>query len=237
MHSRFWLASQVSHTREIEDARRVLHEAKKIAKTDIGENVNKPLKIVSDGLQSYPEAIRKEFYTMRGPRMEHLRSPGITSARQNNNIAERLNGTKRERMKIMRGYDSMETGQKTTDGERIYYNYIKEHSAIGMTPAQKAGLELGLGQNKWMDLIRQSVNPSPKTALGERASLVEISETPDSETVKPKKWLDREMWKEINSILRTFGYAWISSGKDSQWLKPLGMSRQSTPDSQQEENP
>jgi hypothetical protein len=124
-------------------------------------------------------------------------------------------------MKVMRGYDSMTTAQETTDGERIYYDFIREHSAIGTTPAQKAGIELGLGENKWMDLIRQSANPTPKTALGDRVNLVDISKTQDSETVRPKRWLDREMWKEINNILRTFGFAWVSNGKDSQWLKPI----------------
>lgn len=78
---------------------------------------------------------------------------------------------------------------------------------------------MNLGENKWMDLIKQSANPSPKNALGDRVNLVEISKTHDSETVKPKKWLDREVWKEINSILRTFGFAWVSNAKDSLWLK------------------
>jgi len=41
---------------------------------------------------------------------------------------------------------------------RIYYNFIREHSALdGLTPAEMAGINLNLGRNKWMGLIEQSL--------------------------------------------------------------------------------
>ena len=43
------------------------------------------------------------------------------------------------------------------DGFRIYYNFIRPHQGLnGMTPAEKANLNLNLGQNKWLSLIKQS---------------------------------------------------------------------------------
>ncbi len=41
---------------------------------------------------------------------------------------------------------------------RIYYNFIRPHMALdGKTPAEKAGIDLGLGEKKWEELIRQSI--------------------------------------------------------------------------------
>jgi len=93
----------------------------------------------------------------------------------------------------------------------------------GKTPAEASGIKLNLEGNKWMNLIKQSVNPTPQIALGERAKDVVYAKTQDSDTFKPKRWFDREERKEINDILRTFGYAWLSQGKDSLWLKPTEM--------------
>jgi transposase InsO family protein len=46
----------------------------------------------------------------------------------------------------------------TLDGFNDYYNYIREHQALeGQTPAQKAGISLNLGQNKWLGLLKKGV--------------------------------------------------------------------------------
>jgi hypothetical protein len=45
----------------------------------------------------------------------------------------------------------------TLDGQRVYYNHIRPHQGLnGKTPAQAAGLELGLGMNKWESLIKKA---------------------------------------------------------------------------------
>lgn len=77
---------------------------------------------------------------------------------RNNNVVERLHGTVRERDKVMRGLDNDETARTFVEGFRIYYNFIRPHMALnGLTPAEKAGINLQLGQNKWLSLIKQSV--------------------------------------------------------------------------------
>jgi len=44
------------------------------------------------------------------------------------------------------------------DDFRIYYNFIRPHQALnGKTPAEVANLDLNLGQNKWLSLIKQAV--------------------------------------------------------------------------------
>jgi len=43
------------------------------------------------------------------------------------------------------------------DGWRICYNFIRPHQTLdGLTPAEKANLNLKLGENKWLSLIKQS---------------------------------------------------------------------------------
>jgi len=52
------------------------------------------------------------------------------------------------------------------EGYRIYYNYVRPHMASDeKTPAEMAGLDLGLEGNKWLSLIKQSAENReiPKT--------------------------------------------------------------------------
>jgi transposase-like protein len=147
--SRFWLASQITEKREIADARKVLAQASTLSKT-------RPMAIVTDGLRAYQDAIPKEFFTMKGPRTQHVRIPNIRD-RSNNNMVERLHGTIRQRNKVMRGLDDMETAQTMMDELRIYYNFMRPHMALdGKTPAQKAKIADNLTPENWLSLIKKA---------------------------------------------------------------------------------
>jgi len=77
----------------------------------------------------------------------------IRQTTTNNNIIERLHWTIRERNKVQRGLKKEET--PIIEGLRIYYNFIRPHESLGgKTPAEVAGLDLGLSQNKWLDLLK-----------------------------------------------------------------------------------
>lgn len=59
--------------------------------------------------------------------------------------------------KTMRGLKRKDT--PILKGYQIFHNYIREHEGLdGKTPAEMANLDLNLGQNKWLSLIRKSIN-------------------------------------------------------------------------------
>jgi len=61
----------------------------------------------------------------------------------------------REITKTQRGLKKEDT--PIIDGERIYYNYIRPNQALdGKTPAEMGGIDLELGDNKWLELIKKA---------------------------------------------------------------------------------
>ena len=153
-NTRFLVASHITESREIKDAREIFARAKKITK-------KRPHFVVTDGLLAYRDAFNKEFYTT-DTRTRHVRLANLQSY-VNNNIVERLHGTIRERNKVMRGLGNNGSSETMMDGYKIYYNFVRPHMGLnGKTPAEAANLPLQLGNNKWLSLIRMSTNGSPQ---------------------------------------------------------------------------
>ncbi len=216
---RFLIASIISKHRGIEDARKLFAQGKALART-------KPDEVITDWQTSYPTAIKKEFHTLSKPRPVHRRYHSI-QRNPNNNRIERLHNTKREKLKVMRGLDNKKSAQRYADYDRINYNFSRPHMGLkGKTPAEAAGMNLGLGQNGRLDLITQSARAKKlrpeekfKAALGNRLEKVEVIDEKDCIKIKPKTWLNRRQWKEVNNILRTFDFEWSKNGKGSLWIK------------------
>lgn len=147
--TRFLIANNITKGREIIDARKVFQKTKEIVETN-------PNEIVTDGLFSYEKAIKKEFI----PHRTGLKHTRLTSIRDkvNNNRIERFHNTFREFDKVRRGFKAEHTAQGISDGFRTYYNFIRPHMGISnLTPSQMAGIDLELGQNRWLDLLKLSM--------------------------------------------------------------------------------
>ena len=144
--TKFWISGMVSQRREVNDASSVFKDAK--SKTRI------PKAIIHDGLPSYDKAFQKEYYTLKNPRVKNIRSISVRNEGLNS-VVERLNGTVRDREKVMRGMQTRETAQKIIEAMRIHYNFCREHSKLGKTPAAAAGIRID-GKNKLLTLIQNS---------------------------------------------------------------------------------
>ena len=149
--TRYLLACQVTETRFVKDARKPLNKAKEVTSV-------RPDAIVTDGLQAYREAVKAEYYDMTAPiRNPHIRLKDFET-KPNNNILERLNGTFRERTKVVRSFDSAIGAEAFAAGMQTYYNYIRPHQGIGgLTPAQLANIPINLTGNRWETMIGLSV--------------------------------------------------------------------------------
>jgi len=144
--TRYWIAQEVADSKHKHDARRLFQMGKKA----IGR---RPMTLITDGLASYHEAYKKEFWTLKGPRTRHVNTIKLKENRTNNKM-ERLNGEIRDREKVMRGLKKKDT--PILKGYQIFHNYIRSHQGLnGSTPAEKCGIELK-GNNKWMTLIQNA---------------------------------------------------------------------------------
>ena len=145
--TRFWIAQEVAGRKEGHDARGLLQEGKRVTKT-------KPKVFITDGLKSYAEAHKREFWARereeRTVHIKHIRLQGD----KNNNKMERLNGEFRDREKVVRGIKKDDS--VIFDGYQIYHNYVRSHMSLdNQTPADKAGIRIK-GNNKWVTLIQNA---------------------------------------------------------------------------------
>ena len=145
--TRYWIAKEVADRKEGHDASGLFRQAKDVTQT-------KPKVIITDGLHSYSEAYRKEFWTVkRQGRTLHIRHIHLQGD-MNNNKMERFNGEFRDREKVMRGIKKDDSVM--FDGYQIYHNYIRPHMGLnGKTPAQACGIDVQ-GNNKWLTLIQNA---------------------------------------------------------------------------------
>lgn len=106
---------------------------------------------------------------------------------------------------------------------RINHNFVKPHQGLdGKTPAESAGINLELGDNKYLDLIKLSgTKVTFVNNLGKRIKKVTVVNVGDSIKITPTGWIDKSIWREINDILKLHEFSWLSNGKDSYWIKML----------------
>jgi transposase-like protein len=129
--TRFWIAQEVADTKMKHDARNLLRMSKELMD-------KKPQVFITDGLAAYHDAYKKEFWTLKGPRTEHVRHITLRGD-HNNNKMERLNGELRDREKTMRGLKITDT--PILAGYQLFHNYIRPHEALdGKTPADACGI-------------------------------------------------------------------------------------------------
>ena len=146
--TRYWIAKQVSDNKYTDDVKPMFREAEKIAK-------KKPSLLISDGAANFHEAWKDEWKAKNflHKDTEHIRHIHMKND-YNNNKMERLNGTIRDREKVMRSLKRDDSS--IIAGMQIHHNFIRGHMGInGMTPAEASGIKIE-GDNKWITLIQNA---------------------------------------------------------------------------------
>ena len=143
--TRMLVATHYSEKRDSQSARILFLKVK-----------HKPLTLFTDGLQGYRKAYRKVWgaRTRKQDKQIYVRLKADKDKR--NNIVERIQGTIRERIKVMRGFKNKESAKLILDLFVVYYNCLRIHQGINKTPIEKAGINLQLGENRWLSLIYRS---------------------------------------------------------------------------------
>ena len=113
---------------------------------------------VSDGFENYKNAFNKLFcYAAKlvfGIPIK-LKKHGV---KHNNNPIERYNGDIKDRTKTMRHFGSFEGAEYFLNLKHIIHNFVNPHMGLkGKTPAEEAEINLKLGRNKLLKLIRKRV--------------------------------------------------------------------------------
>ena len=125
--TRFLIVSKLTTTRSAVDTATAFEGAQDNA------HGTEPDTVFTDSLRHYGSGM-KTF-----PNAKLIENCGLRKS-ENNNRIERLNGTLRERVKVQRGWKTVKTA--LAEGNRIQYNFVKPHMALGgQTPAQAAGLK------------------------------------------------------------------------------------------------
>jgi len=132
--TRYLLSSHMSKTRTMEDCIKFLRRARDRTNTW-------PQEIRTDKMMAYPGAFNKVFWkTPKEFRVEHTRSHGMRDEATNINLIERFHGSVKQRTKVMRDLKDFDTAWTILDGFVINYNFLHEHSALGVVPAKAAGI-------------------------------------------------------------------------------------------------
>lgn len=170
--TRYALAVHLSPNRDRRAAIAVMRKAMAAADAP-------PRSITTDKLGSYVPAIKQVF-----PDAEHIQSEGLR-ARVNNNLSERLQGTIRDREKVLRGLEGLESGQRYFDGWLVNYNMFREHEGIrGLTPAEMAGVNPGFGE--WGDVVRIAATDTGRKTDDERRAAQPVKTLADAADQSPR---------------------------------------------------
>lgn len=114
------------------------------------------MEFTCDKFANYKSAFSRNFY-----RIANL-SFGVPIAckkynlKHNNNPIERYNGKIKDRIKNIRsGFKSFDDAKCFMDLRRTIHNFVNPHQELkGKTPAEIAGINLELGRNRLLDLIK-----------------------------------------------------------------------------------
>ena len=117
----------------------------------------KPKFIQTDGGVFYPKAFRKLFYSNKigGLTVEHkIQNASVTKI--HNYRIETVFMKLKDRVDDFRGLKALWSAPILMNALIIQHNFIEAHTTLEDVPCERAGANLNLGDNRWLDLIKLS---------------------------------------------------------------------------------
>lgn len=150
--TKFMIASEYFKSRGAEEIKKIIQSIK-------NKSENKIQFITTDGLNAYPDVIKKVFGYDRYKQKVNVIHNKVTASKGDgfNYPIERLHNNIRTRTKVFRGFHgSNESAKSIMKGWEVYYNFIRPHLSLkGKTPSELA-TDIRLKDNKWLELINLS---------------------------------------------------------------------------------
>ena len=112
--------------------------------------------LISDLLSGFARGFKKAIqgcrkYRRMGRKPVHIRTASVQNRHINNSLFERQNGTVRNRIKTVRGFNSENPALLSLF--ITHYNFVRPHTGIsGKTPAEAMGIRVD-GDDKWATLL------------------------------------------------------------------------------------
>ena len=128
-------------------------EAKKFLFKSIQKG--KPKFIQTDGGVFYPKAFNKLFYSNKigGLTIEHkIQNYSVTKI--HNYRIETVFMKIKDRVNDFRGLKALWSAPILMTALVIQHNFIESHTTVNEVPCERAGVNLNLGENRWLDLIK-----------------------------------------------------------------------------------
>lgn len=141
--TRFLLATHLSPNRGTKEAYTLMELASKRAG-------KVPKVVVTDKLRSYLDGIEMAF----GADTQHVQSSPF-DVENDSNIIERMQGTIKDRTKVIRGFKTVPTARLILDGFMVHYNFFRPHMTLhNKTPAEVAKVKAPV--RNWTELVRKA---------------------------------------------------------------------------------
>lgn len=114
----------------------------------------KPKFIQTDGGVFYPKAFSKMFYSnkIKGLTIEH-KIQNVSKTKVHNYRIETVFMKIKDRVNDFRGIKSLWSAPILMTAIVLQHNFIEAHTTIDEVPCNRAGVNLELGENRWLGLI------------------------------------------------------------------------------------
>ena len=122
-----------------------------------------PKYIQTDAATFYPKAMKRLFYSnkvSRGNRQDKLivehRINNYSKTKKHNVRIETVFSKIKDRVYDFRGLKALWSAPILMQGIVLQHNFIEAHTTTGKVPCELANLNMELGQNRWLGLIKEA---------------------------------------------------------------------------------